>query len=264
MNNYHTHTYLCRHASGDISDYVGAAVKAGMAEIGFSDHAALPDDRWTDMRMTWEEFPGYLARIGRERRSRGSAIRILAGFEAEWIPEFATRFREEYLGRLGMDYLAAGIHYYRYRGAWLDGFDLRTPGMLAAFATHTQNALASGLFSFLAHPDMFCHSWLAWDADAIACARDILSAAEETGVPLEVNCYGLRKPKVRAPEGRRPPYPHREFWRLASTYRIRAIVNSDAHAPRDVAAGLDEGRAFLAEFGLGTIETLESRPATGG
>jgi histidinol-phosphatase (PHP family) len=257
MNNYHTHTFRCRHAEGDIDDYVRRAISANMAELGFSDHVALPDERWSDMRMGQSEVGDYLSAIAEARRVHGKAIRILSGFEAEWIPEYEHYYRDEYLGKRGMDYLAAGIHYFRFRGEWEDGFSLRTPAMLVAFASQTQKALASGLFSFLAHPDMFCYSWFPWDANAVACARDILSAAEDTGVPLEINGYGLRKPKIGPPGGRRPPYPHREFWRLATAYRIRVLVNSDAHRPADVAAKLEEGRALAAEFGLEIIETLD-------
>ncbi len=257
MNNYHTHTFRCKHAEGDIDDYVRTAVGAKMAEIGFSDHAPLPDDRWSDMRMYHAEIEDYLTAIARARNEHGSAIRILSGFETEWIPEYAQYLRDEYLGKLRMDYLAAGIHYYRFRGEWEDGFSLRTSAMLVAFAAQTQKALASGLFSFLAHPDMFCYSWHPWDANAIACARDILGAAEETRVPLEINGYGLRKPKIGAAGDRRPPYPHREFWRLATAYKIRVIVNSDAHKPADVAAKIKEGRALAAEFGLEVLETLD-------
>ena len=44
--NYHTHTYRCQHASGDVEDYCEAAVEQGLQVLGISDHTALPDDRW--------------------------------------------------------------------------------------------------------------------------------------------------------------------------------------------------------------------------
>lgn len=37
-NNYHTHTTRCYHASGKDEEYVKAAIKAGIKELGFSDH----------------------------------------------------------------------------------------------------------------------------------------------------------------------------------------------------------------------------------
>lgn len=181
---------------------------------------------------------------------------ILAGLEADWVPEYRSFYKDECMDRLGLDYLAAGIHYFPFRGEWEDSFDIRTPSMLVAFARHVEDALASGLFAFLAHPDVFCSGWKPWDDNAISCARDILAAAEETKTPLEINCYGFRKMKVRAPGGPRHQYPHPEFWRIASGYSIRVIVNSDAHRPLDVDANLDEGYALAREFNLDIMETL--------
>ena len=40
-NNYHTHTTRCYHASGKDEEYVKAAIKAGIKELGFSDHIHL-------------------------------------------------------------------------------------------------------------------------------------------------------------------------------------------------------------------------------
>ena len=45
IHNFHTHTYRCKHAAGDVADYCKAAVGFGMKTLGFSDHSALPDDR---------------------------------------------------------------------------------------------------------------------------------------------------------------------------------------------------------------------------
>ena len=32
--NYHTHTYLCGHAVGDVDDYVNEAIRLGFKELG--------------------------------------------------------------------------------------------------------------------------------------------------------------------------------------------------------------------------------------
>ena len=39
ISDYHMHTPLCGHAFGDPSEYAQHAVKVGLEEIGFSDHA---------------------------------------------------------------------------------------------------------------------------------------------------------------------------------------------------------------------------------
>ncbi|MBI3316105.1 MAG: PHP domain-containing protein, partial [Candidatus Omnitrophica bacterium] len=38
---YHMHTPLCGHAVGEPGEYVEQAIKVGLSEIGFSDHAPL-------------------------------------------------------------------------------------------------------------------------------------------------------------------------------------------------------------------------------
>ena len=48
---YHMHTPLCRHAVGEPTELAAQAVKSGLKEIGFSDHAPMPRDDFDDWRM---------------------------------------------------------------------------------------------------------------------------------------------------------------------------------------------------------------------
>ena len=43
-SNFHTHTYRCKHATGDILDYLEQAKKDGCKALGFSDQCPLPQD----------------------------------------------------------------------------------------------------------------------------------------------------------------------------------------------------------------------------
>ncbi|HOX31045.1 MAG TPA: PHP domain-containing protein [Spirochaetales bacterium] len=261
MNNYHTHSYRCRHASGDIADYVEAARAAGIGELGFSEHVPYADGRWPDSRMDLGELPGYLAAVraaaeAESRRPEGEGrMSILLGLESEWSAEDDAYLREELVGRLGVGYLVSGTHYYRRGGAWEDAGALRRAADLSAYAAHLARSLESGLFAYVAHPDLYCMSYLRWDEDARACARDVLDAARAARIPVEINGYGMRKARVRAPEGERAPYPHEGFWELAASYGLDVVVNSDAHRPVDVAAGLAEGRALAARLGLRVLDS---------
>lgn len=260
MTNYHTHTYRCRHATGEVQDYVEEARKAGLRELGFSDHVPQPDGRWADCRMDIGELSGYVAAVERAReaeaRRPGGGISIRLGLECEWSPELESYYREELLGRHGIEYLVGGIHNYVLDGRWRDSFCIESPRGLAAYARQVEGALNCGLFAFLAHPDVFCNGYLPWDAEAKACAHDVLAACASVGMPIEVNGNGLRKPMVRAPEGRRPPYPHREFWDLAKDYGLKALACSDAHRPIDVGRGLLEGKDLATSCGLEVLGSL--------
>jgi len=262
MNNYHTHTFRCRHASGDVADYVAAAGAAGLAELGFCDHCPYPDGRWPQTRMSMSDLPGYIAALDAAKaasRADPSSPRVFSGLECEWAPEIDALIREEFLGHRGLDYLVAGMHSYLDKGVWRDSYRISKASELVAFAETSCGAMESGLFSFLAHPDVFCYNWMPWDENASSCARDILASSARTGVPLEINGYGFRKAPVPAPEGRRRPYPHMEFWRLAAEYDVSCLVNSDAHRPIDTAANLADGREIAKKFGLRLIETLPTR-----
>lgn len=262
MNNYHTHTFRCRHADGDVADYVAAAAAAGLGELGFSDHCPFPDNRWPENRMAMSDLPGYLEALRTAKAAAAadaSSPRVFTGLECEWAPEYATFIRAEFLGACGLDYLVAGIHCYLHKGEWRDTYLISEAAELVSFAETSCAAMESGLFSFLAHPDVFCLSWLPWDDNAVACARDILATSARTGVPIEINGYGMRKARVAAPEGSRRPYPREEFWRLAAEYDVSCVVNSDAHRPVDTGANLADGRKIAGKFGLKLIETLPPR-----
>jgi histidinol-phosphatase (PHP family) len=272
MTNYHTHTFRCRHAEGDVGDYAAAARLAGLTELGFSDHCPWPDGRWPENRMDMADLPSYAATLAavvagksnppdmqgtsslRAAMDETSSPVIFSGLECEWVPEYESLMRDEYLGRMELDYLVLGIHNYFHRGEWRDTYRISEASELVSFAETSCEGMESGLFAFLAHPDVYCHSWMPWDENAISCARDILSTAVRTGIPVEINGYGMRKGRVQAPGGFRPPYPHAEFWELAADFGIDCIVNSDAHRPCDTAANLEDGRSLALLCGLHVLE----------
>jgi histidinol-phosphatase (PHP family) len=110
--------------------------------------------------------------------------------------------------------------------------------------------MASGLFSLMAHPDLFANAYLTWDAESEACSRAILEAAADLKIPLEINSYGLRKPALTTAAGKRPMYPWHPFWALAADYSVQVIVNSDAHRPEDVAANMIEALSIVQQYAL--------------
>src|SRR5690348_2249215 len=66
---YHVHTARCGHASGQMAAYVERAVRAGLPEMGFSDHIFLywlaPDQRDPELAMSEAEFDVYVEDVVR-------------------------------------------------------------------------------------------------------------------------------------------------------------------------------------------------------
>ena len=114
--------------------------------------------------------------------------------------------------------------------------------------------MASGLFAFLTHPDVFGVCNPTWTPEVAACARDICAAAVALGVPLELNSYGIRKPRVPGADGERPGYPWPPFWELAAEAGVQVVLSSDAHRPQDLFAGQAELRTLRDRLGLVEVQ----------
>lgn len=252
--NYHTHTYRCKHASGEVKDYAKAAVEAGLSILAITDHTPLPDNKWLNMRMDISELEHYCAAIDVAQACFPQLV-LLKGMECEYSKAYHAFFAEELLQIRTFDFLSASAHYFPCHGGWESGWDRITgKDELAAYAEYLVTMIKTGLFDYVAHPDMFGSSYPSWDEEAAACSRYILEAAEACRVALEINSYGFRKGMARTRDGLRFMYPWEPFWELASRYDIPVTVNSDAHSPSDIVGKVEEASQIAARYGLKIIE----------
>ncbi|MBO8450152.1 MAG: histidinol-phosphatase [Spirochaetes bacterium] len=266
LPNFHTHTALCRHAEGMPEDYIREAAKAGCSALGFSDHCPWPSESaarfWPETRMREDQLPLYLTEVKKaEETARRGGFRfpVYTGFECEWDASMRSWYKDDLLGGFGADYLVLGSH-------WLtmdNGYHLYIaevtdqPSLLHRYTDQTIEGMASGFFRFLAHPDMFMSGWKEWDAEAEACAKALIAAAKDLGLPLEVNGFGMIKPPNRTTRGIRFQYPYREFWELAAAEDVKVICNSDAHAPSLVLQNARHAREFALEAGIRPENIME-------
>jgi histidinol-phosphatase (PHP family) len=234
MKNFHTHTSRCHHAVGDVSDYIKSALDKKMTHLGFSDHTPLPDNRWPDVRMHMGELEDYVYDIESAKKNFPD-IQIYLGAECEYAPEYVNYYKEELIDRYRFQYLVGGAHYFPCNGEWVNCYGAENSRRnLAAYTDYLIRSIDSGLFSFIAHPDLFARFYLQWDSEAESCSKAILEAASDKNALLEINGYGYRKTEIDTIEGKRRPYPIEPFWDMAAEYKIPVIINSDAHKPEDV------------------------------
>ena len=84
LADYHTHHYRCGHATGQMDDYVEAAIEAGIDEIGLSDHSPIyhfegdPHPRPLGA-MAQAELPVYIDDLQRVRARFADRISIRIG-----------------------------------------------------------------------------------------------------------------------------------------------------------------------------------------
>lgn len=248
MKNYHTHTKLCKHAVGMPKDYCEVAMMKGFTELGFSDHTPLPDELMPHIRMNTEELPVYISEVNKCKECFPE-LKIFLGLECDYMPRYERYYKDYIVGAMQVEYLIGSVHYYNFQGEvkWFDGKPLSRRQYMI-YADLYVKAMESGLFAFMAHPDLYCCCVQNWNGDATACARTILTAAEALKMPLEINTSGITKAKEQ--NSKQIFYPREEFWGLASEYDIRVIVNSDAHAPQCLNNYFEEADKLIYRYGL--------------
>ena len=250
--NYHTHTFRCGHAEGDVRDYAEQAVQAGLRILGMSDHTPYdffdlgPRDR--PMRMKPEELPEYLEtvrRVGEEYRGR---LELIPGVEAEYYPKYFPRLLE-LLRSGGVRYMILGQHFLgNEAGDRYCGIPCPEAGELERYVSQSVEALETGLFTYFAHPDLF--RFTGEEAAYDRSMEKLCRAARETGTPLEINLLGIRENRH---------YPDLRFWRIAAREGCAAILGCDAHQPRWVADPGSEEKAERMAKDLG-LELLREVP----
>lgn len=255
-SNYHTHTYRCHHAEGDCTDYILEAKRAGLRTLGFSEHIPLPNDRWGHVHMDREQLPEYVDTV-RKLQLQHNDLAVLLGGECEFVREHASFYKDVLLGEYDFDYLLGAPHWIPCDGEWIGFTHLENAHHLDCFASYCIDVIESGLFRYIAHPDVFMAGYGKWDANAASCASDIIDAAVCNQIPLELNANGLRKSAVKSiDEIDNAAYPNRSFWQMVSEKGAAVIIGSDAHAPSLLVDSIDICEELAQRLSLNLIDSL--------
>ena len=183
-----------------------------------------------------------------------SPFPVFFGFECEWSPKYETWYRDFLLGEVGAQYLVYGSHWIPDNDDFLYLLDNAESHLLRRYTDITVQGIRSGLYAFIAHPDIFLGGYVHLNADVKAACRDIIDAAVAMDIPMEINGLGLQREKIRGDTGFRSPYPVREFWEMAAAMGARIICNSDAHRPIDVVQAAQNAYRFAEEIGITPID----------
>ena len=93
MNNYHSHTYLCRHAGGKAIDYIKEALKLGFKKYGISEHAPMPNlEALGSVRLLDSEYNKYLHDLEEAINYGKDKIKIYKELEVEYFNFYHERY----------------------------------------------------------------------------------------------------------------------------------------------------------------------------
>lgn len=253
---YHTHTYLCHHALGECFEYVEQALAAGLAIIGFSDHAPLLISHHPPYTMSSDELPVYHGLIQDVQR-RYSNISIRLGIEADYFPGREEETRQMLAG-YPYDYVIGSVHFIN--GWAFDDPDTRqrklwevkeVDNVYREYFRHLRLAAESGLYNIMGHIDLvkkFGHRPKSDLTDEII---QTAKTFRKTGVAIEINTSGLRKPVKEI-------YPSMDYLKICCGEKVPITFGSDAHDPKDVGRDFDKAVAWAKEAGYSEYLIFEN------
>ncbi len=232
--NYHTHVNMTPHALSSIEEYVLKAIEKGYESIGFSDH--VPSLKGRRNRMTIEDFyTRYLIEIEDARKKYGHLIKIYAGLEVEYEPEFLNYHK---FLRKKLDFLILGQHEMKINGVMQTCYKNVTSEFIKNYVKFVIEGLETGLYAILAHPELFrVGNGFKWGKVEIEAANRLIDACINNNVYLEMNANGLRfhYNTESNDEIEKYGYPYIPFWKIVKEKNAKVIISDDAHSINDFA-----------------------------
>ena len=250
--NYHTHTPRCNHAIGSEQEYINAARLAGLKTLGFSDHTPyfFPGDYYSTFRMRPEELPGYVSTLQSLKAQYEGTLELHIGVEAEYYPKYFDRLHA-YLQEQQVEYMILGQHFVgnEPEGTY-SGRETEDKGLLEAYVRQSIAAMDTGLYTYMAHPDIL--NFVGPQKDYAEWMGLLIREAVDHNLPLEFNFLGFR-------EGRN--YPDQRFLELVAQAGLPMVLGCDAHRPENLIVPETEQRAreILSSLGIRILETVPVR-----
>lgn len=259
---YHTHTPLCHHAEGSPEQYIAAAHAAGLKEYGISDHAPQIPEPFDDWRMAMADLPAYLDWIEEARQCAGQELVVRAGLECDWFQDCQAHI-DNLRDIHDWDYLIGSVHYLPTNSG--KGWDFDNPAHLSQWSSLSSNQLEeiwenywrtytemvkADLFEIHGHPDLIKKFAFAPEGELNRFYEPTIEALVSTGKAFEINTAGYHKPCAEQ-------YPACGFLQLAADALIPVYINSDAHAPCEVARDFKKATDLAQQLGLNVKHRLQ-------
>ncbi len=255
LTDYHIHTPLCQHATGEPRAYFASAADRGLQQICFTDHAPAHDGFDPTNRMVMEQFPGYLDNVGQLQNSE--QLSVLLGIEADFYPGAIT-FQPDWIESHPFDLVIGSVHYI---DDW--GFDnpatkdswksVDVTGAWRKYFKLVAELADSALYDIVGHLDLpKKFDYRPADTDIREMATPALDRIAAAGMSIELNTAGLRKPCNEI-------YPSPLLLELAFEREIPIVFASDAHSPEEVAYAFDKALDLALAAGYTNYLTYSER-----
>ncbi|MCL1864772.1 MAG: histidinol-phosphatase HisJ family protein [Spirochaetes bacterium] len=233
MVNYHNHTSLCGHATGELDEYIEKAIENRIIEFGFSDHAPISARLRDGITMSPEQMPQYINSILLKKEEYKNRIDIKLGLEIDF-PIFDS-FDKRYLSDPTIDYIIGSCHFI---GEWafdnpkeIYKFDEKIiDEVYLEYYRAVESIVDAKFCDIIGHFDLikkFGHRPVS-NMDNVV--RRIAKKMADKNITAEINTSGLKKPVKEF-------YPSDEILKIFFEENVPVTLGSDSHSPDDVCMG---------------------------
>ncbi|HOT46406.1 MAG TPA: histidinol-phosphatase HisJ family protein [Spirochaetota bacterium] len=255
MVDYHTHTARCGHAYGTVEEYIESALSRKIREIGFSDHAPMPEAEREGYTMSAAEVEPYIASLEKHRRRYKERISVRIGFEVDY--PLLGSFADSYFTDPRIDYLIGSCHF-------IDGWAFDHPDFIDEYGKRDIDDIygryfsimeamaAARLFDVIGHFELVKKFGFRAVRDHRPAIEKIARLLAAAGTAVEVNTAGM------AHEAREM-YPADGILKILFDCNVPVTLGSDAHRPEQVGRFFPEAAEKLAGAGYRAISGFSKR-----
>jgi histidinol-phosphatase (PHP family) len=248
---YHIHSTFSD-GKAEPWEYIDAAARVGMKEIGFSEHLNLiiPDQEWC---MNPARTPEYIRSI-RKLSKESKQIQVRIGLEVDFFPGRENEILD-FISPLDLDYVIGSVHYMGdttvdsspdfFTGKNIDD-------IFRGYFDLLYQAVESGLFDIIAHCDLLRIYNHKPSFDPEYLYRELASRLSRHDVAYEINTNGRNRPLADF-------YPDRRYLNIFCEENVPVCVNSDSHFPARIGQYFDEAYKLLREAGYTEMSTFKRR-----
>jgi len=247
----HNHTTRCNHAEGTIDEYIQRAIELGIDIYGFSEHAPMDFDE--KYRLPFCDMDAYVKDVLDAKERYKNEIEILLGYEVDYLPGHM----DERVLSAKVDYLIGSVHF-------IDKWSFDNPEFIGGWKTKdvdeiwkayfeaTEAMVKTGKFDIVGHLDLIKVFKYMPKQDVRLLAKDVLKAIKKSGMVMELNAAGLRKPVGEV-------YPSKALLEVAYELDIPITFSSDAHAVDQVGFGYETTTSLAKSVGYTQAVTFKDR-----
>ena len=263
---YHTHSYRCNHAIGELEEYIQRATQLSLPEVGLSDHFPmyLLPEQFHKYAMDKNLLDEYILETKTLRNQYLSQILIKHAFEMDYHTAVFPKYKAAIKPILPeLDYIIGSIHGIAWNdyvipitGTFLfpDNFITNdTDSLFLEYYQELYKLVKTDFYDILGHFDVIKKLNIPINEHAIVweSVLKVLDALESSSMAVEINTSGLRKQNEL--------YPAPMIIQELIDRNIPLILGSDAHNPEHVGYAFEDTITFLRKKGLKYLCQISKR-----